>query len=247
MWDAGAVIYWFKLVRTKEGVDWIPHKLDDVAGIGRQLSIVDVNKDSFPDIVVGGMVGSHVLFHQKEKVSETQWKEAQPKVLNEIPRPLKRGPASTFDKNSDKVEGVIEAEDLKGTKANSDRTNIQEMKGFNKDRWSGNKQLFFTGLKSGDKLELEFEIKEKGKYSLSSVFTMARDYGIVQVHVDGDAIGKSLDLYNFPDVITTGQLMLGSKELDAGKHRLVLEIKGSNPAANKGDKIGLDYIKLVKE
>ena len=67
MWDAGAVVYWFKLVRTKEGVDWVPHKIDGEAGIGRQVSIVDVNGDKLPDIVVGGMVGAHVLMHQKDQ------------------------------------------------------------------------------------------------------------------------------------------------------------------------------------
>src|SRR5207249_12015144 len=46
MWDAGAVVYWFKLVRangepgasaTGPTVDWIPYLADGEAGIGRQL------------------------------------------------------------------------------------------------------------------------------------------------------------------------------------------------------------------
>ncbi len=39
MWDAGAVVYWFKLVRGDDGVDWIPYKADGEAGIGRQISV----------------------------------------------------------------------------------------------------------------------------------------------------------------------------------------------------------------
>ncbi len=54
-WDAGAVVVWFKLVRTKEGVDWIPQRAADDTGIGRQLGIFDINSDKLPDIVVGGM------------------------------------------------------------------------------------------------------------------------------------------------------------------------------------------------
>jgi len=29
LWDTGAVVYWFKLVRGKEGVDWVPMKADE--------------------------------------------------------------------------------------------------------------------------------------------------------------------------------------------------------------------------
>ncbi|MFO0916315.1 MAG: VCBS repeat-containing protein [Pirellulales bacterium] len=61
MWDAGPVVYWFRLQRTDQGVDWVPHRIDDAAGVGRQISIVDMNGDQRPDVVVGGMIGAHVL------------------------------------------------------------------------------------------------------------------------------------------------------------------------------------------
>ncbi|MDB5384406.1 MAG: putative rane-bound dehydrogenase domain protein, partial [Planctomycetaceae bacterium] len=80
-WDAGAVVYWFKLVRGKDGVDWVPHRADDEAGIGRQLSVGDLDGDKLPDIVVGGMKGGHILHHKIVKVSEQEFKAAQPKKL----------------------------------------------------------------------------------------------------------------------------------------------------------------------
>ncbi|MCA8994777.1 MAG: VCBS repeat-containing protein, partial [Planctomycetaceae bacterium] len=80
MWDAGAVVYWFKLVRTAEGVDWVPYLAADSSGIGRQISVVDVNGDHLPDIVVGGMLGAHVLTQQTQEVDEAKWLAAQPKV-----------------------------------------------------------------------------------------------------------------------------------------------------------------------
>ena len=45
MWDAGAVVYWFKLVRTEDGVDWLPYLIDGTTGIGRQLVVADVDQD----------------------------------------------------------------------------------------------------------------------------------------------------------------------------------------------------------
>jgi len=66
MWDAGAVVYWFKLVRTPEGIDWVPYLAAKETGIGRQVSIADINGDALPDIVVGGMKGGNVLVHKRE-------------------------------------------------------------------------------------------------------------------------------------------------------------------------------------
>jgi hypothetical protein len=66
MWDAGAVVYWFKLVRSAEGVDWAPHKADGESGIGRQVRVHDLDGDNRPDIIVGGMKGAHVLLHNKK-------------------------------------------------------------------------------------------------------------------------------------------------------------------------------------
>ncbi|HEY1599501.1 MAG TPA: VCBS repeat-containing protein [Pirellulales bacterium] len=77
-WDAGAVVYWFKLARTKDGIDWIPFRAADDTGIGRQLTVADVNGDDLPDMIVGGMKGAHVLLHERNKVTADEWQKAQP-------------------------------------------------------------------------------------------------------------------------------------------------------------------------
>lgn len=78
MWDAGAVVYWFKLERTQEGVNWIPYQADSDSGIGRQVIVRDVNGDELPDLVVGGMKGCHVLLHHRDEVDRQTWLAAQP-------------------------------------------------------------------------------------------------------------------------------------------------------------------------
>ena len=88
-------------------------------------------------------------------------------------------------------------------------------------------------------------VKTAGDYLLELVATRARDYGIVQLRVDDVPLGAPIDLFNSPDVITTGVLSFSLDGLAAGQHTLVIEIVGSNPKAAKAYMFGLDYVRLV--
>jgi hypothetical protein len=88
MWDAGAVVYWFRLVRSGKKVDWIPHRAATESGIGRQVSVVDISGDNRPDIVVGGMKGAHVLIQKVASVDEASWLAAQPKPIASYQEPV---------------------------------------------------------------------------------------------------------------------------------------------------------------
>jgi hypothetical protein len=244
MWDAGAVVYWFKLVRSKDGVDWVPHKMDGEAGIGRQVSVVDVNGDKLPDVVVGGMVGAHVLIHKTEKVDRTKWEAAQPKAMKfEAPKSV-RGPASVLDKATGRAAGALEAEGMRVLKVTAGKTVEQDMKAFAKDKWSGDTQLFWTGGKPGEALTLEIDVPAAGRYAVSAVTTMASDYAVVQFGIDDKPLGEPFDLYHPADVVTSGVLTLGEVELKEGSHHLTVKITGANPAAVRRYMFGLDYVVL---
>ncbi|PQO47117.1 FG-GAP repeat domain-containing protein [Blastopirellula marina] len=246
MWDAGAVVYWFKLVRGKDGVDWVPHKADGEAGIGRQISIVDINNDQLPDIVVGGMLGSHVLTHQVKEVSKAEYEAAQPKVYTGPKLPsvegaeVVRGPKAKLN-GAGKAEGAIEGESFTA-KPTGGSARPQNMSGFGGDKWSGDSQLFWTGAKPGDTLSLDLP-KFSGKVDIEVVLTTAGDYGVVQLSLDDQPLGPPIDLYT-SDVKTTGVLTFPGITADGTEHQLHVQVLGSNPKAKKAYMFAIDFLRI---
>jgi hypothetical protein len=142
-----------------------------------------------------------------------------------------------------KVAGAIEAESLKVLATTGGAAREQNMAGFG-DEWSNDLQLWWTGAKPGDKLDLALPVAKAGNYKLSAQFTKAVDYGIVQLWLDGHKLGQPIDLYH-GWVIATGDVGFGVQRLSQGDHTLSVEITGANPKAEKSYMVGLDYLKLV--
>jgi hypothetical protein len=145
-----------------------------------------------------------------------------------------------------KIEGALEGEDLKILEIKGGIAKPQAMGGFGK-AWSNAKQLWWTGAKPGATLTLELPVAEKGKYQVLGALTKARDYGIVDVFVDGKVVASDYDCYNGPEVIHTDELDWGTHDLDKGPHKLQFTIKGANADALKGYMVGLDYVRLAKK
>jgi hypothetical protein len=245
LWDAGAVVYWFRLVRGKSGIDWVPYQADNDSGIGRQLVVSDINQDGLPDVASGGMKGAHVLLHSREAVSQERWQAAQPKVQNVAVQPYAIRPAAPAAPAVARVAGAIEGESMKVLSITGGQTSTQNMANFNGGKWSGGQQLFWRGGKPGDRLEMEFTVPAEGTYDVAGVLTKARDYAIVQLALDDDPLGDPLDLYASPDVVTTDEVTIGQRKLAAGPHRLIIVIRGANPAAVQSFMVGLDYVRLI--
>ncbi len=144
-----------------------------------------------------------------------------------------------------KVKGALEGEALKIASVTGGEARSQKMAPFKADKWSGVDHLWWTGGKVGDTLTLDLPVSEAGKYRLIAVLTKARDYGVFQLSLDGKALGRPIDLYNFPDVVTTGELDLGTHTLTKGTHKLAVKITGANAKAIKAYMFGLDYVKLA--
>jgi hypothetical protein len=245
MWDAGAVVYWFRLVRDKDGVDWVPYQADGDSGIGRQVIVHDINGDGLLDIASGGMKGAHVLLHRREAVTVERWREAQPKVQNDVVKPYVVARPASAAQNVSRVAGAIEAEKLKVLSTTAGQTTTQNMANFKAGQWSGGEQLYWRGAKPGDRLELELNVPAEDTFVIAGVLTKARDYAIVQLQLDGEPLGEPIDLYSSPDVVTTGEVVWGRRKLTAGPHRMAIVVQGANAAAVKSYMVGLDYVRLI--
>lgn len=113
------------------------------------------------------------------------------------------------------------------------------------DAWSEGSQLFWVYNKPNGSLNLRLDTSKAGKYEVTAQFTKAGDYGIVQMWLDGQKLGDPLDLYN-NGVVTSGVVALGTVNLGAGQHRLMVQNLGKNDKSTNY-LFGLDYIKLVRK
>jgi putative membrane-bound dehydrogenase-like protein len=249
MWDAGPVVYWFQLVRSAQGIDWVPHQLDSNTGIGRQVVVADVNRDGLPDVATGGMLGANILVQQQQSVSLQEYLAAQPKPLAVDPQPepktqskplRMRGPRGRSGEGG-VASQLIEAEQL-NPQVTRGSASQQDMQGFPEDRWSAGRQLWWTEARKGDQLTLDLDVLSEVD-RLEMVLTCAPDYGIFQIALDGQPLGNPVDLFE-PQVVTTGRLQFDVGKLKTGKHQLAFTIVGANPKAAKSYMLGLDYLQF---
>ena len=140
------------------------------------------------------------------------------------------------------VKGAIEGERLKVLSKTAGNPQEQDMSMF-EGQWSGDTHLWWTGAKPGDKLEFALPVKDAGRYKLVGAFTKAIDYGILLFRLDGESLGGPIDFFH-NGVVPTGPVVLGTVDLTAGEHKLVVEVTGANEKAVKAYMFGLDYLKL---
>ncbi|HBE67242.1 MAG TPA: hypothetical protein DDW52_03745, partial [Planctomycetaceae bacterium] len=247
MWDAGAVVYWFKLARESTGPKWTPMKVDGDSGIGRQVCVADVNRDGLLDIATGGMLGANVLLHQSRPASPQEYLAHLPKPYSGPKRRslaesrIRRGPPVDRDLDG-KVPDAIEGENLNAT-VTAGTARPQDMRGFKAGKWSGDSHLWWTGGRPGDRLSLPLNFLGKPR-AVELSLTCARDYGIVEIAIDDHPISSPIDLFS-EDVVSTGQLTFATGQLKPGPHTLTIEIVGANASAVKSYMVGLDYLRFV--
>ena len=140
------------------------------------------------------------------------------------------------------VEGAIEFEKNKNIKITGGITSTKNMN-YNGPRWSGDEQLFWTGAKPGDYLEVEINSSENIEKNLVGQVARNNDYAIIQFYFNGGKIGKEFDCYR-SGLKVSYKTNFGKVKLKKGKNILKIEIIGANPKAKKLYNLGLDYFKF---
>jgi len=168
-----------------------------------------------------------------------------PEMVIDLVKYLQSGSAGPA-KAGTTIPGALEGEALRVLESTGGKTRIQGMGGFG-NLWSGGSQLWWTGGKPDQKLTLALPVKEAGKYTLKAVLTMARDYGVISITLDGKPVTSTFDGHYAAKVIRTDELDWGTHELTAGDHSLTFTLAPPNPAAAPGNMVGLDYVRLEKK
>ena len=135
----------------------------------------------------------------------------------------------------------IEGEDMKVLEKTG-TVQQQDMKKLGS--FSNGIQLWWRECKVGDVLRLEFPSNVTGHRRVILALTMAPDYGIVRLSVNGTVVAESVDLYNAKKVISSGELPF-EVDVKKGPNELKVEITGTNPAAKPANYMfGIDYLRI---
>jgi hypothetical protein len=164
------------------------------------------------------------------------FKEVDAKVLQTIPE----APA-VF-----RLPGAIEGEKLKVLGKSSEfPVTQQDMSEFPYGKWSGEAQLWGRPEKKGEWADLELPVAADGTYKVQVYLTRARDYGVVQFHLDGKPAGKPFDGFEPEKVLHSDAIDLGTVELKKGTATLRIEVVDTN-AKSVGVRYmwGLDCVML---
>lgn len=117
----------------------------------------------------------------------------------------------------------------------------QTMTAFGAQLWSGGKQLF-CGSGARGLIALNLPVERAGRYRLELLTTVAPDFGMFQVSVNGQKLGPVVDGYG-RTVRPANRISLGPVPLAAGNNRLQFQITGKNPLST-GYYMGLDCVDL---
>jgi hypothetical protein len=106
-------------------------------------------------------------------------------------------------------------------------------------RWSHDAQLFWGGGK-GNHLRLTSHLPVSTIYDVLVYATLATDFGIVNVQMDGQDIGSAIDAYA-PSVRPSGPTRVCTElELAEGWHRVTFTVTGANEASTDAC-FGVDF------
>ena len=142
---------------------------------------------------------------------------------------------------------MIEAEDLQLTNQGGQFNFwLQPTSSFGEGVWSKGAHMFADRSRLGDWVEWVLPPTPAAEYQFEVFLTRARDYGVVQMSLNGTPIGEEIDLFVASGVVPTGAIDLGRVRLHEGSDILRLQVKGTNPSSvSPHYQLGIDGIRIV--
>ena len=125
------------------------------------------------------------------------------------------------------MAGALEGEELTVLKATAGKTSTQKMATSKPASGAAASSSSGAAASRASGWSWNSPCPRTASTTSRAAFTLARDYAIVQLCSDDEPLGEPLDLYNYPDVITSGEVALGQHKLAAGKHRLGFDTIGA--------------------
>ncbi len=148
-----------------------------------------------------------------------------------------------------KVSGAVECEDVHVVAQSPDlKSTAQDMRGFARGKWSGEKHLWVQGREPGDFIELTVPAAGTKPLRVTLYATKSWDYGVVRVSVNGQKAGSDLDLFSggAGKCVPSGPISLGTFTPRNGQLRLRFDVVGGNAAAlGSRSMFGLDCVVLA--
>lgn len=134
--------------------------------------------------------------------------------------------------------GEMEAENMKLINITGGNISFQ-----NSDRWgwSQNVQLFWTGGKTGDEMEVAFISDKEYDSHVTARFTIAPDYGTVKLKLNENTIPGTYNLFN--QEVSTREVYLGRIRILEGENRLTVSITSPSPMDGRAF-FGLDLLRF---
>ena len=163
-----------------------------------------------------------------------------PAVPSAKDRELPRLPAPRVFRAANAIEG----ETLRVVSCSRGSHEVQDLSFF-EATFSGDAHRWWRDGGPDGELKLALPISRSGRHRITVAMTKAEDFGIVQLSLNGQALGEPFDGYA-EQVGTSGPIALGNVELEQGEAVLTLKLVGSNPAAKPRHMVGLDYLRLER-
>jgi len=142
-------------------------------------------------------------------------------------------------------EGAIEAHLCKIAVSDSENIDAgeQDMSEFVKDGndWLDGNQLFVRGETKNSVTTLTWIQNKPVEGAAVLRMTRAKDYGIVEIALDGDVIVRQFDGY--AEAVSGALIPLGERKLAEGPHRLTIRVTGKNHLSENLF-WGMDYLRV---